>query len=110
MVASARPFIPEAAAPAGIPRGGVPMPSGRPYTLGRTADDLASSGATSEMSGSRLRYARPSTPPTAPSQRVAYQSDGEGAADEVPARPVPAYAPGGMPGSGHSLSVGRGLY
>lgn len=110
MVASARPFIPQAAAPAGMPRDGVPMPAGRPYTLGRTADDLASSGATSEMSGSRQRHARPAIEPTIPGQRVAYQPDGEAATDVAPTYPLSAYAPGGLPDNGHPRPIGRGLY
>src|ERR1700674_4122766 len=53
-VASARPFVPEAP-PHGRPiRGEVPMPEGRPYSLGNTSADLASINATSEMS-SRMR-------------------------------------------------------
>src|ERR1700712_1313290 len=46
-VASARPFIPETSARA--IRGEVPMPEGRPYSLGNTSQDLASINATSEM-------------------------------------------------------------
>ena len=49
-VASARPFVPEASARA--IRGEVPMPEGRPYSLGNTSQDLASINATSEMSAS----------------------------------------------------------
>src|ERR1700739_4142507 len=55
-VASARPFIPEIPAPGRAIRGEVPMPEGRPYTLGNTSADLASINATSEMSASaRMR-------------------------------------------------------
>ncbi len=47
-VASARPFVPQIS---GHPlRGEVPMPEGRPYSLGNTSADLASLNATSEMS------------------------------------------------------------
>ena len=49
-VASARPFVPETSARA--IRGDVPMPEGRPYSLGNTSQDLASINATSEMSAS----------------------------------------------------------
>src|ERR1700726_212534 len=54
-VASARPFVPEI--PSGRPiRGEIPMPEGRPYSLGNTSADLASINATSEMSAaSRTR-------------------------------------------------------
>src|ERR1700704_5306725 len=41
-VASARPFIPEIPAPGRAIRGEVPMPEGRPYTLGTSSADLAS--------------------------------------------------------------------
>ena len=51
-VASARPFIPEIPAQGRAIRGEVPMPEGRPYTLGNTSADLASINATSEMSAS----------------------------------------------------------
>src|ERR1700676_4841620 len=50
-VASARPFVPEIPSGRAI-RGEVPMPEGRPYSLGNTSADLASINATSEMSAS----------------------------------------------------------
>src|SRR6202011_782407 len=46
-VASARPFVPEIASARPI-RGEVPIPEGRPYSLGNTSADLASINATSE--------------------------------------------------------------
>src|SRR6059058_4315863 len=49
-VASARPFVPEIPPHGRAIRGDVPMPEGRPYTLGNTSADLASINATSEMS------------------------------------------------------------
>ena len=51
-VASARPFVPEMPSSAGRIRGEVPMPEGRPYSLGNTSADYASVNATSEMSAS----------------------------------------------------------
>src|SRR6202049_1290213 len=51
-IASARPFVPELASSAGRVRGEVPMPEGRPYSLGNTSADYASINATSEMSAS----------------------------------------------------------
>ena len=57
-VASARPFVPEISSSAGRIRGEVPMPEGRPYSLGNTSADYASINATSEMSASS-RSARP---------------------------------------------------
>src|SRR6266699_379244 len=58
-VASAHPFVPEISSSAGRIRGEVPMPEGRPYSLGNTSADYASINATSEMSASsrsRGRY------------------------------------------------------
>src|SRR5271155_690467 len=51
-VASARPFVPEVPAYGRAIRGEVPMPEGRPYSLGNTPGDQASINATSEMSAS----------------------------------------------------------
>ncbi len=48
-VASARPFVPQGGRPI---RGDIPMPEGRPYSLGNTSADYASLNATSEMSAS----------------------------------------------------------
>src|SRR5438105_6218527 len=58
-IAAARPFVPEISSSAGRIRGEVPMPEGRPYSLGNTSADYASINATSEMSASsrsRGRY------------------------------------------------------
>src|SRR3954469_25469770 len=41
-VASARPFVPEMSSSARPIRGEVPMPEGRPYSLGNTSSDVAS--------------------------------------------------------------------
>ncbi len=49
-VASARPFVPEMPSSGRAIRGEVPMPEGRPYSLGNTPGDQASINATSEMS------------------------------------------------------------
>src|SRR3982075_2468428 len=55
-VASAHSFVPEISSPARPIRGEVPMPEGRPYSLGNSSADLASINATSEMSASgRMR-------------------------------------------------------
>src|ERR1700692_1310513 len=51
-VASARPFVPEMSSSGRPIRGEVPMPEGRPYSLGNTSADQASISATSEMSAS----------------------------------------------------------
>src|ERR1700720_1638811 len=49
-VASARAFVPEISSSARPIRGEVPMPEGRPYSLGNTSADMVSMSATSEMS------------------------------------------------------------
>jgi rare lipoprotein A len=104
-VASARPFVPEIS-PGGRPiRGEVPMPEGRPYTLGTSSADLASINATSEMSASgRVRSGgRMIENPRA----VSYDNDGAYAPPSV--RPVSAYAPVDQRGPSELL-LGRGLY
>src|SRR5205823_7422101 len=49
-VASARPFVPEGPSHGRPIHGEVPLPEGRPYSLGSTPADLASISATSEIS------------------------------------------------------------
>src|SRR6266705_4924773 len=92
-VASAQSFIPEISSPARPIRGEVPMPEGRPYSLGNSSADMASINATSEMSASsRVRSgSRILQNPRA----VSYDNDGAYAADarSVDARSVSAYAP-----------------
>src|ERR1700753_4143435 len=51
-VASAHPFVPEVVSSGRAIRGEVPMPEGRPYSLGNTSADQASINSTSEMSAS----------------------------------------------------------
>jgi rare lipoprotein A len=104
-VASARPFVPELPASGRAVRGDVPMPEGRPYTLGNTSADQASINATSEMSASgRPRSGRhvPENP-----RSVAYEDHGSYAPQT--ASPVAAYAPVDQHGPVELLS-GRGLY
>jgi rare lipoprotein A len=102
-VASARPFVPELASSRPI-RGEVPMPEGRPYSLGNTSADQASINATSEMSASaRMRSAgRVVDNPHA----VSYENDERYAPD---LRSVSAYAPIDPRGPSELLA-GRGLY
>jgi rare lipoprotein A len=100
-VASARPFVPEASSGRAI-RGEVPMPEGRPYSLGNTSADYASINATSEMSASSRSRGRMLENPRA----VSYEND----AGYTPSvRPVSAYAPIDPRGPSEVLS-GRGLY
>lgn len=101
-IASANAFIPELPPSRGVTRGDIPLPAGRPYTLGHTADDMAASS--SEVSASRnmrsggRRFER-SVP------------DDAEVAEEAPAmtRPVAAYAPAARDNSLNLMS-GRGLY
>jgi rare lipoprotein A len=103
-VASARPFVPEVVSSGRAIRGEVPMPEGRPYSLGNTFADQASINATSEMSASaRSRSAgRVIEKPRA----VSYENDPRYAPDE---RPPTAYAPIEPHGPSEILA-GRGLY
>src|SRR2546430_6513656 len=103
-VASARPFVPEIPSSARPIRGEVPMPEGRPYSLGNTSADLASISATSEMSASRRT--RSGGPMIAYPRAVSYETDDR----YVPSvRPVSAYAPVDPRGPSELLA-GRGLY
>ena len=103
-IASAQPFVPELPSSTRLIRGEVPMPQGRPYTLGNTSQDTASINATSEMSASgRIRTARrvPENP-----RAVAYEDDGSQTSQ---AGPVAAYAPPEQRTPVELLS-GRGIY
>jgi rare lipoprotein A len=103
-VASARPFVPEIPSHGRPIRGEVPMPEGRPYSLGNTPEDQASISATSEMSASaRSRSAgRFLENP----RSVSYEDD---ARFGPRVSPVSAYAPIDPHGPSELLA-GRGLY
>src|SRR5471032_2039453 len=103
-VASARSFVPEVPSSGRAIRGEVPMPEGRPYSLGNTSADQASISATSEMSASaRMRSSgRVLENPRA----VSYENDVRYASG---VRPVSAYAPVDPHGPSELLA-GRGLY
>jgi rare lipoprotein A len=103
-VASARPFVPEISSNARALRGEVPMPEGRPYSLGHTSTDLASTAATSEMSASSRRRSagRVLENPHA----VSYEGDDRYAPD---VGPLSAYAPVDPRGPSELLAA-RGLY
>jgi len=98
-VASARPFVPEISSSAGRIRGEVPMPEGRPYSLGNTSADYASVNATSEMSASSRRRGHP----TENARAVAYDSGLNDAAATMAYRPVDPRGPS-------EVLSGRGLY
>jgi rare lipoprotein A len=103
-LASARSFVPEMPSSRRPIRGEVPMPEGRPYSLGNTSADMGSVSATSEISASaRSRSAgRVLENPRA----VSYENDDRYAPD---VRPVSAYAPVDPHGPSELLA-GRGLY
>jgi rare lipoprotein A len=103
-VASARPFVPEYPSSGRSIRGEVPMPEGRPYSLGNTSADQASINATSEMSASART--RPGGRVLDNPRAVSYQNDGNYAPD---VRAVSAYAPVDPRGPSELLA-GRGLY
>jgi len=91
MVASARPFVPELASPVGRIRGNVPMPEGRPYTLGTTSADVASLNATSEMSASRRATFDERSLNN--SRAVSYDTTIDDYEISRASRPISAYAP-----------------
>jgi rare lipoprotein A len=103
-VASARPFVPELPSSAGRIRGEVPMPEGRPYSLGNTSADMASINATSEMSASSR--ARPAGRYIENPRAVSYEIDDRYVTG---IRPFNAYAPVDPRGPSELLT-GRGLY
>ena len=103
-VASARPFVPEIPAHSRPIRGEVPMPEGRPYSLGNTPADQASINATSEMSASAR--ARSGGRMLENPRAVSYENDDRYAPG---LRPVSAYAPIDPRGPSELLA-GRGLY
>jgi rare lipoprotein A len=97
-VASAKPFVPEMGASRPI-RGEIPLPEGRPYTLGNTSADMVSIGATSELSASSRTRGRSLDNPRA----VAYDQSGR------------STAPTGVASSdgadeARGIMSGRGLY
>src|ERR1700674_2333057 len=72
-VASAHACVPEIRSSARPIRGEVPMPDGRPYSLGNTSADMASMSATSEMSASSR--ARSSGRTVENPRAVSYEND-----------------------------------
>jgi rare lipoprotein A len=103
-VASARPFVPEIPAHSRPIRGEVPMPEGRPYSLGNTQADQVSINATSEMSASAR--ARSGGRMLENPHAVSYENDDRYAPG---LRPVSTYAPIDPRGPSELLA-GRGLY
>jgi rare lipoprotein A len=95
-VASARPFVPDFASPGRAIRGDIPLPEGRPYSLG--------SNTTSEISASSR--SRPSRSMAENPRAVSYEND---AGYSAQMNPVSAYGPVDSGGPSELLS-GRGLY
>jgi len=98
-IAAARPFVPELPGSGRTIRGDVPLPEGRPYSLGNTSADYASINATSEMSASSRTRGRAMEN----SRAVSYEAD-----ERLTSQPT-AYAPIDPRGPREILS-GRGLY
>jgi rare lipoprotein A len=98
-IASARPFVPELPAGGRPIRGEVPMPEGRPYSLGNTSADYASINATSEMSASSRSRGRGLENPRA----VSYEADERFASQPTAYAPIDPRGP-------RELLTGRGLY
>jgi rare lipoprotein A len=103
-VASARSFVPDMPSHARPIRGEVPMPEGRPYSLGNTSADLASINATSEISASSR--SRSGDRVLENPRAVSYEGDDRYAPD---VSAVSAYAPVDPRGPSELLT-GRGLY
>jgi rare lipoprotein A len=108
-IASARAFVPDMPEPTRI-RGDVPMPEGRPYSLGNTSADVASINATSEMSASRS--ARSAGRSLENQRAVSYEAD-RAYQPQLPApavRPVASRAPAPQQDAINTLLSARGLY
>jgi rare lipoprotein A len=103
-VASAKPFIPEMPSSGRPIRGEIPMPEGRPYSLGSSSADLASINATSEMSSSSRSRSRGQVLPNP--RAVSYDNDQGSGSD---AKSASSYAPPDPHGPSEVLSA-RGLY
>jgi rare lipoprotein A len=101
-IASAHSFVPEMPSQFRPIRGEIPMPEGRPYSLGNSSADLASINATSELSASARSRGRHRENLRA----VSYEND-DGYAPA--GAPVSAYAPV-EPHVPIELLTGRGLY
>lgn len=100
-VASAKPFVPELSASShGAIRGEVPLPEGRPYSLGNTSADVASINATSEMSASSRSRGRA----LQNARAVSYDQDTSDTA------PSAAYVSDDGAAEARNILSGRGLY
>jgi rare lipoprotein A len=98
-IAAARPFVPELPASARAVRGDVPLPEGRPYSLGNSSADYASINATSEMSASSRSRGRAIENPRA----VSYEADARFAVQPTAYAPIDPHGP-------REILSGRGLY
>lgn len=104
-VAAAGNFVPDIPSPTrGAIRGDVPLPEGRPYSLGHSSQDLASINATSEISASRSSRSAGRTLDN--KRAVAYDA---GKDVHPVAHPVAAKTSGHQDAIGAMISA-RGLY
>jgi rare lipoprotein A len=98
-VAAVPPFVPELPSGGRPMRGDVPLPEGRPYSLGNTSADYASINATSEMSASSRSRGRATENPRA----VSYEADQRFASQPTAYAPIDPRGP-------RDILGGRGLY
>jgi len=98
-IAAARSFVPDLSSGGRPMRGDIPLPEGRPYSLGNTSADYASINATSEMSASSRRRGRA----TENLRAVSYETDGRFASQPTAYAPIDPRGP-------HEILSGRGLY
>ena len=100
-IASARPFVPELTSSGrGAIHGDIPLPEGRPYSLGNTSADVASINATSEMSASSRSRGRL----LQNARAVSYDEDGRYVAETTSTDSFDGAA------EARSILSGRGLY
>jgi peptidoglycan lytic transglycosylase len=104
-VASVRPFVPEISSSARPIRGEVPLPEGRPYSLGAITTDQASISEASELPA----YGRSRSATRIPenSRAASWEPDSNYSTTRV--SPLSAYAPIDPDGPSEFLA-GRGLY
>jgi rare lipoprotein A len=102
-VAAAQSFVPDLPAGGRVARGEVPLPEGRPYSLGNSSADVASINATSEISASRST--RSAGRAIENRRSVSYDSDGS----YVQPSPAASYGQAPRDEIGSLLSA-RGLY
>ncbi len=108
MVASARPFLPEATGRNLAVRGSIPAPPQRPFDLGLDAD-AATPSASQAVAPGRPARGRGALPPEISASASARTQPWSQVPQSSPVLPISAYAPYRSDGPG-AVSSGRGLY